>query len=237
MPRAAVDRESLSPCHLPEYLVRGVRGRLYECGTLHAGACVRLDALTLDELALIDDHPLVRACMRATSLVARAYLNEMQAGLCGAGSAPHQRRDPRRRGRRGPPLEEHSGSSMQSDVPSGRGLLAAHRAAVLELRAADGGANTQDRLCGDHAAARGMADAEGMADAMPAGAARTEDGGGPGLSEEPLAARRRCGSLPTEMLASPARRLAVQPAQPAAHPEGRSQRSTSPCVRRRLRLE
>ena len=196
---------------------------------------MRLDALTLDELALIDNHPLVRACMRATSLVARAYLNEMQAGLGGAGSAPH-RRDPRRRGRRVPPLEEHSGGGMQSDVPSGRGLPAAHRAAVLELRAADGAANTEEGLHGEHAAAGSMADA-GMSDAMFAGAARSGDGSGPGLSEEPLAARQRSGGLPTEMLASPARRAAVQPARAAAHAEGRSQRSASPCVRRRLRLE
>ena len=205
-------------------------------GHSHAGACVRLDALTLDELALIDDHPLVRACMRATSLVARAYLNEMQAGLGGAGSAPH-RRDPRRRGRRVPPLEEHSGGSLQSGVPSGRGLLAAHRAAVLELRAADGAANTEEALHGEHAAARGIADAVGMSDTTPAGAAKSEDGSVPALSEAPLAARQSSGGLPAEMLASPARRAAVQPAQAAAHAEGRSQRSTSPCVRRRLRLE
>lgn len=219
-------------------MVMGIRGCLYESGGRHAGACVRLDALTLDELALIDDHPLVRACVRATSLVAQAYLNEMQAGLGGAGSAPHRgARDPRRRGRRGPPLEEHSGGSMQPGVPSGRGLLAAHRAAVLELRAADGAADTDERLHGEHAAASSRADAEGMSDMMPAGAAATEEGGGSGLSDEPRAARQRSGGLPTEMLASPARRAAAQPAQAVAHPVSGSRRSASPCVRRRLRLE
>ena len=215
-------------------MVRGIGSYLYECERRRAGACVRLDALTLDELALIDDHPLVRACMRATSLAARAYLNEMQAGLGGAGSAPHRGAQ---RCRRGPPLEEHSGGNMQSGVPSGRGLLAAHRAAVLEVHAADGVASMDERLHGEHAAASSTADAEGMSHATPAGAATTEDGGGPGLSEEPRAAQQRSGGLPTEMLASPARRAAPHPVQAVAHPEGRSQRSASPCVRRRLRLE
>ena len=203
---------------------------------------MRLDSLTLDELTLIDDHPLVRACMRATSLVARAYLSEMQAGSGGACSALHSgpSRGP---GRRGPPLERSSSGSAQPDVHSGPGLLGAHHATAGSAdrggRAAAGAAPTEQALHGERATAGSMTDAK-MTDATsdgPACAASAAHGSGPGLSEAPSAVQQRSGGLPTEMLASPQRRAAVQPVQAAAPCERSSQRSASAGVRRRLQLK